>query len=204
MKNRIPLPGIAIVSAILGSICCIGPAVAGAVGIGAGALLAKFSSYRPLFLTFSVFALGYGFYAVYFKRQKVECEDGKCKVKVPNKFSKRVLWFAMILVALIFALPYLNTPKVDRVSVSNPQNPRLRKIGKAVLKIDGLDCEYCFVPLRNILGKRDGVLILTPNFERQELYVEFDSIKVKLSDIVNSIDDTGFKVGKLELIGGEK
>ncbi|MGB9774106.1 MAG: mercury(II) reductase [Bacteroidota bacterium] len=202
MKNKISLAGIAVVSAILGSICCVGPVMAGAVGIAAGALFAKFSDYRPFFLTFSLFALGYGFYAVYSKKQKVECEDGECKVRAPNKFSKPVLWFSTILVALIFALPYLNTAKVHSVSVANGENPKVGKIGKVVLRIDGLDCESCFVPVRKVLGKRDGVLKLVPNFERQELYVEFDSVKVKLSEIVKSIDETGFKVGKVKLIGG--
>jgi len=204
MKNKISPAIVAIASALFGSICCVGPILAGVAGVGAGAFFTRFSNYRVLFLTFSVFALGYGFYSIYFKKHKVECEDGKCVVKVPGRFSKIALWFALVFAVLAFSFPYLNPAGINGSVAANSGNPGNVKNREAILRISSLDCEACFIPVKIALEKRGGVLKIIPDFKRRELYVEFDSAKVKLSDIVNLIDEVGFKVDDVKLIRGKK
>ncbi len=197
MKDKISITFVAIASAILGSMCCIGPILAGVAGLGPGVFFAKFSTYRPMFLLFSAIALGYGFYSAYFKKPKVECRDGECKVKIQSKASKVALWVITIFVIFAFAFPYLNPSIISRSFVSS--TVKVGKVEKIIIKISSLDCEACFIPMRSVLEKKNGILKMIPDFEHRELYMEFDPDRVKLIEIVNLIEGIGFKVDKIKL-----
>ncbi|MBI3377368.1 MAG: hypothetical protein HY035_03050 [Nitrospirae bacterium] len=102
-----PLGGI--ISAILASLCCVGPFVLvmlGASGAWVGNLRA-FEPYRPIFILFTMGFLGAGFYNVY-KKPKDDCKPGSlCAVPQTKKVGKIVLWIAAILVVFLLLLPYL-------------------------------------------------------------------------------------------------
>lgn len=99
----------AIISAILASLCCVGPFVLimlGAGGAWAGSLRA-FEPYRPIFILFTMGFLGAGFYNVY-KKPKEVCKPGSlCAVPQTKRVGKIFLWIATILVVFLLGLPYL-------------------------------------------------------------------------------------------------
>jgi mercuric ion transport protein len=177
-----------VISAIIGSICCIGPIVAGAVGLGSGAFFLKFEPYRPLFIAIALLAIGFGFYSIYFKRPKVKCDDGECRVEVPSKFSKISLWLTTVIVLSIIFFPYLSSPGITD-AVQNDGNSK-----RAVLKIDGLDCEACIVSINYFLREESGVKILNADFEGGKLYIEFKPDSISLDKIADVINRIGFKV----------
>jgi len=99
----------AIISAILASLCCVGPFVLvmlGASGAWVGNLRV-FEPYRPIFILFALGFLGAGFYNVY-KKPKEVCKQGSlCAVPQTKKVGKTVLWIATILVVFLLILPYI-------------------------------------------------------------------------------------------------
>ncbi|MFQ5825065.1 MAG: mercuric transporter MerT family protein [bacterium] len=89
-----------IFSALLASLCCIGPVVFSLIGAGSLGFATAFEPYRPYLLALTVIFLGAGFYFTYRKRE-VQCDDGTCRVETASKWSKLLLW-AAAWVALIF------------------------------------------------------------------------------------------------------
>ena len=92
--------GGSVLSALLASLCCIGPFVFALIGAGSLGFAAAFEPYRPYLLALTVVFLGAGFYFTYRKRE-VKCEDGTCKVESASAWQKVLLWVAAT-VALVF------------------------------------------------------------------------------------------------------
>ncbi len=99
----------AIVSAVLASLCCIGPFVLvmmGASGAWVGNLRV-FEPYRLIFIMLTMGFLGAGFYNVY-KKPKEDCKPGSlCSVPQTKKVGRIFLWAATIFVVFLLILPYL-------------------------------------------------------------------------------------------------
>ena len=189
MKDKISFVLVAISSALIGSICCIGPIVSALIGIGAGASFAKFSSLRIPSMIIAIIALAFGFYVVYFKKHRVLCEDGECKVKTPGKLSKISLWIATILIPFLLIFP-----NIINTSSTNAKLSSETGLSSVVIEVQDMDCEACFIPIKNSLEEKDGIAWFSPDFSKQEIEVKFDQKKIKVSDITYLINESGFKV----------
>jgi mercuric ion transport protein len=121
-KTRQPKSSVTILSvgglsaALLASVCCIGPLVFAALGVGIGAtgflavaagFLKELLPYRPVFIGLTVLLLGIGFYLAYGKPQSAACEPGvACTSETRSGVSRAWFWvMATFAVALILA-PY--------------------------------------------------------------------------------------------------
>ncbi len=95
-----------VVSALLASLCCIGPVVFALIGAGSLGFAAAFEPYRPYLLTLTVVFLGAAFYFTYRKRE-VQCEDGTCRVEGAPTWQKVLLWVAAVLTLIFIFFPQL-------------------------------------------------------------------------------------------------
>jgi mercuric ion transport protein len=75
-----------VISALVASVCCIGPLVLALLGIGGGALLVKFEPYRPYFMAVTFAMLGAGFYFTYRKPKTAGAVEGgpECACPAPR------------------------------------------------------------------------------------------------------------------------
>lgn len=99
----------AIFTALVASLCCVGPFVLVTLGISGAWIgsLRAFEPYRPLFVLFSIGFLAAGFYRVYRKPQKV-CEPWTlCAAPQTKKVGKVIIWVSTIIVVFLLILPYL-------------------------------------------------------------------------------------------------
>ena len=94
----------AVGAAFLASLCCVGPLVFVAFGVGAG-LASTFEPLRPAFTLLTVALLAVGFYVVYGRRPATAdaacAPDGTCAVPRNRRRDEVLLWIATI-VALVF------------------------------------------------------------------------------------------------------
>ncbi len=100
---------LAIVTALLASVCCVGPFVLVMLGISGAWIgnLTAFEPYKPVFILFTIGFLVAGFYSVY-KKPKEECEpDSLCANPQTKKAQKAGLWIATAVVVFLLTLPYL-------------------------------------------------------------------------------------------------
>ncbi len=97
-----------VLSALLASLCCIGPVVFALIGAGSLGFAAAFEPYRPYLLALTVLFLGTAFYFTYRKRE-VQCEDGTCKIESAGKWHKLFLWLAATFAVVFMFFPQILT-----------------------------------------------------------------------------------------------
>jgi len=107
-----------IATAIVASLCCIGPAAAALIGAGSLGVFSAFEEYRPYLIGLTAILLGFAFYFAYRKRE-VKCEDGSCKIERASKWNKIGVWGATFFAALAIAFPYLGIASSPLPSQSN-------------------------------------------------------------------------------------
>ncbi|MFQ5753384.1 MAG: mercuric transporter MerT family protein [bacterium] len=115
--KKLPIIG-SLLSAFLASVCCVGPVIFAALGVGAGAtgilamsadLATSLVPFRPLFIGFSILFLGFAFYSVYRKKVAGSSEGCSCDVKQGSRIGKRsrsLIWVMAAIAMVLIALPY--------------------------------------------------------------------------------------------------
>lgn len=94
-----------IVSAILASICCIGPLILAGLGIGSIGIFSSLERYRPLFITITFAFIGVAFYFAYRKKKTADacCDINDIK---KNRVKKVILWVITALAVGLVLFPY--------------------------------------------------------------------------------------------------
>ena len=81
-------------AAVLGTLCCAGPAVVAILGTGGAIVAAGIEPYRPYLLGASALMLGFGFWRAY---RPVKAGDGSaCSVR-SGRVVRTILWVAAVL-----------------------------------------------------------------------------------------------------------
>jgi mercuric ion transport protein len=89
--------------ALLAGLCCVGPAVLAALGLGGALAGASLTPYRPYLLAASALMLGFGFWRVY--RPRRDCAAGACPSV--GRAARISLWCAALIAGLSLILPNL-------------------------------------------------------------------------------------------------
>lgn len=104
--------GTAIVAAFVSSLCCIGPLVLAALGLGGAGLLVMLEAYRPYLAAVTLGLLGAGYHLTY--RRPTSAAPGAtrspacdCAVPKAHRLGRVALWVATVVVAVLLAFPYL-------------------------------------------------------------------------------------------------
>jgi copper chaperone CopZ len=185
-----------IVTAVVASLCCIGPVVLTLLGIGSIGAFAVFERYRPYLVGATLLLLGAAFYFTYRKRE-VQCADGTCKVEQTGKWNKIGVWGATIVAAIALAFPYFG------VAPSAPAN--LAVEGKAIvtLSIEGMDCKACANGVEGSLAGFKGVRKARVEYEQGKAIVEYDPAMVQPGALVDHINESGFIAKVIDQKKGE-
>lgn len=126
MKEKLAGIG-AMFSAVLASICCVGPALF--IGLGASALMAAWlERYRLFFLILTIALLAVAFYLAYGKRE-IRCEDGSCKTVTTSRATKGFLWVVLIVALGILTKPYW-APLYGPTVCCDPTGTNITRINK--------------------------------------------------------------------------
>ncbi|MGB9856261.1 MAG: mercuric transporter MerT family protein [Caldisericum exile] len=187
--SRFPLVG-SIISAIIASICCIGPVILAILGLGGAGLFSKFGSFRPYLIGVTAILLGLAFYLTYRKRE-VLCEDGTCKIKGASRWNKIALWVATGLIAFLIAFPYLNLSNQNSAN-----NQTGGEIVELTLFVEGMTCSGCEFNVENAVGKLDGIIKVKANYQKGDVYVKFEKDKVTVDKIVEAINKSVYRATK--------
>ena len=192
-----------VVTAIVASLCCIGPVVAALIGVGSIGAFSAFEAYRPYLIGITVAILGLAFYLTYRKRE-VQCADGSCTVASAGKWNKISVWGATLVAAMAIAFPYFGASLLATGSTV-PQQPATRSVEYAttILNVDGMDCKACAKGLEGSLSGINGVLKASVAFEQGKAFVEYDPAIVQPSAFVDLVNESGFTASIADMKKGE-
>lgn len=104
-----------LVAAFFASICCIGPVVFAAFGVGIGAtgflagtagFLKALLPYRPVFISLTLLLMGLSFYLAYRKPKSVCAPGNVCAPGAMNGANRTLLWVLAGLALGLILTPY--------------------------------------------------------------------------------------------------
>lgn len=150
MSKRASL-GAALVAAATASSCCLGPLVLGALGLGGAASFAWLAAYRPALLALTAGLLGVGFYLAY-RTPKASADACGCDRPASRRGPRALLWALTFFAALLAASP----PLLARLSDGGHRLGAHGPLAQATLRVAGVDCEACAVPIRKALAEAGG------------------------------------------------
>lgn len=80
----------------------------------------------------------------------------------------------------------------------------IKNLKEVELNIQGISCQSCVNRIEKKVGKLEGVDSIAVNLATYKGVVKYDSEKIKLSEIISTIDKLGFKGEKAENISVDK
>lgn len=161
MTNRLLAPA-ALVSALLSSLCCVGPLVLAALGLG-GLGLAELTRYRPGFLLLTALILASAFYFAYRRPFPAACAAGVCP-RPAGRGLKVGLWLITALAAALALFP-------SWAALRPAPSQSVVQTDAAILsfRITGMPCAACTTEVENSVRQVPGVLSADIDFDARLL-----------------------------------
>ena len=187
-----------LLAAFTAGLCCIGPPLFLALGLGSFTAAAFFEVLRPVFLILTAVFLGWAWYTV-LQRRKVSCtEDADCQTK-PVRPRDIVLLSALTLAVIALAgYPYLLLIGTSATSEVEAASEAPVSGISTVVSVAGMTCPACVIGIEKALKSTDGILDARVVYETKTATVVFDEQVVSKEQIVAVIDNTGFKAVPIE------
>ena len=63
-----------------------------------------------------------------------------------------------------------------------------------IINVDGITCEHCVDTIKEAVEILDGVFSVDVDIEKKQGVVEFDEKIAKAEDLIDKIEEVGFKV----------
>ena len=180
----------AVISAIVASICCLGPLFLLAIGVSGAWIssLTTLSPYRPLFMIIALVFLGVVFYIAYRKPKANSCAVGSsCRTTGSKRIYRIILWVVTILILGLLVFPYL-VPYV----FAGDQTTGKAHTEQVVLDVKNIDCISCPIVVKRSLTRLIGVKEAKVTLEPPEAVVVFDPAKLKLEDLIKATTNAGY------------
>jgi copper chaperone CopZ len=207
MKAEPWTTGGAVLAAFIASLCCIGPLLFAALGVGAFSAAALFAAARPYLLGVAIVALGFGFYRTYFRRAEACAPGEACETRPANKAGRAGLWIASVAVVAFALSPWYAgalahwfsagaaTPSAQPQS-AQPQAAAAQQTAGAqvAFKVSGMTCTSCETTVRLALEGTPGVRRAEVSYQRGEAVVTYDPNATTTDKLRDAINQTGYKV----------
>ena len=199
ISNR-NLAGAGIIAALAASACCITPVLVLVAGLsGAASSMSWMEPLRPVFIGITLVVLGFAWYRKFAKRYKIACA---CENDNKSSFlhTKKFLGLATVLAIMFLAFPYyasaLYPEKQTDIIYVDTNN-----IVEVNIQIEGMTCTVCEAHIDHAVSNVDGVIEVNSNHKTGKAIVKFDKTKSSVDTIVDTINETGYKVIGYDLIG---
>ncbi len=186
----------AILAAVAASICCVGPLVLLALGVGGAWVgsLTALEPFRPYLMAITFIFLGYAFYRIYRKPKAETCEPGSyCANPKSDKINKISLWTVTSLIAILFAIPYVTGFSAKRTHSTNVSSAlTANRLTKLTLSVPDMSCPSCPFTVQKALKKVPGVIQAEVSFEQKKAVVLFDAGRASADQLVQATTDAGY------------
>ena len=106
MKENISSIG-SVFTAILASICCLGPLVLVGLGIGSVGFAMRLAKYRTVFIIITLGLLAFAFYFTYRKKSGDCASNPECPTPKRSFVNKVILWLCTALAIFLILLQYI-------------------------------------------------------------------------------------------------
>ncbi len=194
-KERRTIIGV-IVAAIAASVCCVGPLVLLALGIGGAWVgnLTAIEPFRPYLMGLTFIILGYAFYKIYRKPKAEECAPGSyCANPKSDRINKITLWISTVFVILLLSFPYI-TPLLyaDQSNAVEQSGFEENILMEVTLNVPDMYCPACPFTVQKSLIKLDGVISAEASLETKKAVIKFDPTCVTIAQMIDVTTNAGY------------
>ena len=186
----------AIIAAIAASICCVGPLVLLALGVGGAWVgsLTALEPFRPYFMGVTFLFLAYAFYRIYRKPKAEECAPGSyCANPKSDKINKISLWSVTLLILVLFAIPYIAGVSVTQQKDNGQSSVfSAAEISRVTLDVPGMNCPACPFTVQKSLKNLDGVLQAEASLDLKKAVILYDPTKVSIEQMMEATTNAGY------------
>jgi len=178
----------AVVSAVGASICCVGPLLLLALGIGGASVgnLTAMEKYRPFWIIATLIFLGLAFLKVYRKpKEEPCCPRDACRPETGRR-NRILLWVVAVFVLGLLFLPYI-IPYA--FAGENGGSTATRQV---TLSVQNMTCAACTVTVKKSLTHLDGVKDAKVTANPPRAVVTYDPTRVSVERMVDATTNAGF------------
>ena len=175
-----------VLSAVLASVCCLGPVVLVLLGLGTLGIGALLGRYHWFFIGGAALVLIYA-WRVYAK-EKRRCDAESCQME--SKASAQITLIIATIAVLLFAGLNFYTYVIARPPEAKPAQPQEATVR---IPVEGMVCFTCGLTIEASLKNLSGVHKADANVREKSVTVSYDPQKVKIEDIVAAINRTGYR-----------
>lgn len=184
--------GLAFLTAIAASLCCITPVLAFVAGIGGMAsAFSWLEPFRPYLIGLTVLVLGIAWYQKLKPSKDIDCdcEEGK----TPFIQTKTFLGIVTVFAALMLAFPYYAHIFYPNKQAVNSQITQ-ENLETAEFDISGMTCTGCEEHITQAVNELDGIQSVDASYESGHATVQFDKTETNKDEITEAINSTGYEV----------
>jgi len=184
--------GLAILTAIAASLCCITPVLAFAAGLGGMAsAFGWLEDFRPYLIGLTLLVLAVAWYQKMKPGKDIDCE---CEdEKTPFMRTKTFLGIVTIFSGLMLAFPYYSHIFYPDTQASNIEFSQ-DNLETAEFNISGMTCTGCEEHITHAVNELEGIQSVHANYGKGNASVQFDKTKTNKDQIIKAINATGYKV----------
>jgi copper chaperone CopZ len=184
---------VGILSAILGSICCVGPLLLIALGLGTFATV--IGRYHWFFIVAATAILIWAWPKYLREKTVCDCEH----TPMEGRRSGMVTLLTVTLLVVGFAGLDVSRYIFASPSVAAQTETDLSNgLHRIVVPVEGLSCVTCEIPVRHALRKIDGVKSVQVSAASKTATVDYEPAKTNPEQLVAAINSTGYRATLLK------
>ena len=184
--------GLAGLTAIAASLCCIAPVLAFVAGIGGMAsTFSWLEPFRPYLIGSTILVLGFAWYQKLKPKKDIDCDCDE--ETVPFMQTRTFLAIVTVFAGLMLAFPYYSSVFYPDTPTSNivVNQDNLKKVE---FSISGMTCTGCEEHITHAIIVLDGIQSVNASYEKENAIVHFDETKTSKAAIAEAINSTGYKI----------
>jgi copper chaperone CopZ len=193
-KAQILALGASVFSAVVASLCCIGPIVALLLGVGGFAGASLFAKWRLPLLVATLVLLNLAWYLASITPKQRHCELGGPFLRWFKGKKNIALCGATVFVLVVATFPAWFNAIAGRVGFGSDPAMNATTTQLAILhaRIPSMDCAACAVSIRMKLHRQPGIRSVVVTFDTKEAEVQYDPTQISSKQIISKINETGF------------
>lgn len=178
-----------ILSALIASICCIGPLVLILLGLGSLGVGATIGKYHWYFISGAIILITSAWRK--FLKEKKTCSLKGCKME--NKKITLIILLVTTFVVVTFIALNLYTYMGQNGYARRSSSIASIETKTVNIPVKGMTCFTCEASVSTALKKIDGVVTVKASAKRENTKVVYDPQKTDISKLIETINEIGYK-----------
>jgi len=182
---------VGIISAVLASICCVGPLLLAALGLGSLGVSAVIGEYHWYFIAGAGIILGVAWFG--YLRERRRCQTARCEM-AGDRAARMTLAIATLAGLGFLGLNVYSYAGDSTIAATLPIPDQAHVTAeKVAIPVDGMTCFSCTIAVERSLTRLDGIIEVAASVADKRLTVTYDPERISVARMVEAVNGTGYR-----------